>query len=108
MPEADDALAPHQTKCSSCGQTDNHPKHHYGDRCYHFDCIPADVYEDSFGHLKGAERKRIDQLIAHAHGDGVEHLHGHDLRVKHVELDPNQPDHVRTALGLSKKGQRNG
>lgn len=89
MPDLVEALlAPNVTTCTACSGTDNHPKHHYGADRYHWDCIPADVYDDSFGHLKGAERKRVDTLIAHAREDGVEHLHGHALRLKHIELNP--------------------
>lgn len=88
-----DVLAPHSTKCTACRQTDNHPKHHYGDQRYHFDCLPAEVYADSFGHLPAAERKRIDTLIAHAHGDTVEHCHGDALRAKHIEINPGLKEH---------------
>lgn len=101
-------LAPNSTECTGCGQLDNHPKHHYGDRRYHFDCIPADVHDDSFGHLKGAEKKRIDTVIAHAHGETVEHLHGHDLRVKHIELDPHQPDEVKKLAGVKVSTRKGG
>ena len=99
------ALLPPAQECSDCHQVDDHPKHHYGDRRYHFDCLPADVYDDSFGHLKGAEKKRIDTLIAHARADGVPHKHGHELRAWHIINDPNQPDeHKRAARKVTTNG----
>lgn len=93
-------VAPHENECANCHQVDNHLKHHYGDRSFHFDCLPEDVRADSFDHLPAEERQRIATIIAHATADGVEHLHGHDLRVKHVEIDPNLPAGVKRALGL--------
>lgn len=32
--------------CDDCGQTDDHPKHHYGAETYHHDCTPHRVIED--------------------------------------------------------------
>lgn len=32
--------------CDNCGQTDDHPKHHYGSETYHHDCTPHRVIED--------------------------------------------------------------
>ena len=34
------------TRCDGCGQTDDHPKMHYGVQTYHHDCIPAFVMDD--------------------------------------------------------------
>jgi hypothetical protein len=33
-------------RCDGCGQTDDHPKMHYGVQTYHHDCIPAFVMDD--------------------------------------------------------------
>lgn len=33
-------------QCDGCGQTDDDPKHHYGDETYHHDCTPHRVIED--------------------------------------------------------------
>lgn len=30
----------------NCGQTDDHPKLHYGDQTYHHDCLPAPIEEE--------------------------------------------------------------
>lgn len=90
-------LLPPAQECSGCGQVDDHPKHHYGDRRYHFDCLTDEVYDDSFGHLECDDRERIDQLIAHAHGKDAEHHHGDALRAWHIVNDPNQPDHNKRA-----------
>lgn len=38
------ALAQYQ--CDGCGQTDDHPKLHYGAETYHHDCIPHRVMRD--------------------------------------------------------------
>jgi hypothetical protein len=38
------ALTP--TACDQCGQSDDHPKLHYGIETYHHDCIPARVRRD--------------------------------------------------------------
>jgi hypothetical protein len=35
-----------QLRCDGCGQTDDHPKMHYGAQTYHHDCIPAFVMDD--------------------------------------------------------------
>lgn len=35
-----------QARCDGCGQTDDHPKMHYGAQTYHHDCIPAFVMDD--------------------------------------------------------------
>jgi hypothetical protein len=35
-----------QLRCDGCGQTDDHPKMHYGAQTYHHDCIPAFVLDD--------------------------------------------------------------
>lgn len=32
--------------CDNCGQTDDHPKLHYGAETYHHDCVPARVMAD--------------------------------------------------------------
>lgn len=38
---------PHaHTRCDSCGDTDDHPKHHYGSETNHHDCIPARILDD--------------------------------------------------------------
>jgi hypothetical protein len=29
------------TACDQCGQTDDHPKHHFGVETFHHDCVPA-------------------------------------------------------------------
>lgn len=34
------------TTCDHCGQTDDHPKLHYGVDTYHFDCLPQRVLRD--------------------------------------------------------------
>jgi hypothetical protein len=33
-------------RCDGCGQTDDHPKMHYGAQTYHHDCVPAFVMDD--------------------------------------------------------------
>ena len=33
-------------RCDSCGQTDDHPKMHYGAQTYHHDCLPAFAMHD--------------------------------------------------------------
>lgn len=35
-----------EARCDFCGQTDDHPKLHYGVETYHHDCIPARVMDD--------------------------------------------------------------
>lgn len=35
-----------ELQCDGCGQTDDHPKLHYGLETYHHDCIPFRVYHD--------------------------------------------------------------
>ncbi len=35
-----------QLRCDGCGQTDDHPKMHYGAQTFHHDCIPAFVLDD--------------------------------------------------------------
>lgn len=40
-----------QDTCQQCGQTDDHPKHHYARageevQTHHFDCIPFSVLQD--------------------------------------------------------------
>jgi hypothetical protein len=33
-------------RCDICGQTDDHPKHHYMNQTFHHDCTPAYVLDD--------------------------------------------------------------
>lgn len=33
-------------RCDGCGQTDDHPKHHYAAQVFHHDCTPAYVIDD--------------------------------------------------------------
>lgn len=35
-----------ETQCDQCGQTDTHPKWHYGNETYHHDCAPHTVIRD--------------------------------------------------------------
>lgn len=35
-----------EARCDNCGQTDDHPKMHYGPQTFHHDCIPAYVLDD--------------------------------------------------------------
>jgi hypothetical protein len=33
-------------RCDTCGQSDDHPKHHYGRQTFHHDCTPASVIDE--------------------------------------------------------------
>lgn len=35
-----------ETPCDHCGQTDDHPKIHYGVETYHHDCMPMRVVQE--------------------------------------------------------------
>jgi hypothetical protein len=61
------------TACDQCGQTDDHPKLHYGIETYHHDCIPFRVRED-------LDDDPVVAKIIKAAEDGT---HGAELR-KHI------------------------
>ena len=38
------------TRCDHCGQTDTHPKFHYGLATWHHDCAPVDAVDEATAH----------------------------------------------------------
>lgn len=58
------------TACDQCGQTDDHPKLHYGVETYHHDCIPARVRDDL------GDVPRVAEIAAAAESG----THGDELR----------------------------
>lgn len=63
-------------RCDFCGNTDDHPKLHYGNDTYHHDCLPFDVKEAVSGNGLAA------QIIAAAESG----THGADLRAHILAL----------------------
>ncbi len=55
-----------QLSCDGCGQTDDHPKLHYGTQTYHHDCVPAFVMDDltheSSYRLEGNQLVLVDRV----------------------------------------------
>jgi hypothetical protein len=48
--------------CEQCGQTDDHPKHHFGTETRHHDCDPAHVVRQ----LEAAAEVDDPDIAAHA------------------------------------------
>lgn len=65
-------------RCDQCGQTDTHPKWHYGVETYHHDCAPVRVLEDN--PPAGALATR-DLALSGVRGDDL-HAHLAKLRTK--------------------------
>jgi len=76
------ALMRYQTTCDHCGQHDDHPKLHYGEKTYHHDCTPAPVKEEILSGVH-SESAEITAAIFQAAEDGV---HGDMLLAKIEEL----------------------
>ena len=59
------------TRCDNCGQTDDHPKLHYGAETYHHDCIPARVLDDCNLELGDGLPEIIEACKAGKRGDAL-------------------------------------
>lgn len=74
-----------ELRCDNCGQTDDHPKLHYGEETYHHDCIPARVMDD-------IESETQYEVVQNPAQPG-----GHELRAvgRRKLADEDQPDEVK-------------
>lgn len=50
-------------QCDNCGQTDDHPKHHYGAETYHHDCTPFRVWEDMLSYTHWERDPETKQMM---------------------------------------------
>jgi hypothetical protein len=73
------------TACDQCGQTDDHPKLHYGVETYHHDCLPHRAHLDAVSDPKVGH---IVKSIVDAAKAGV---HGDDLRAHIEALHADEP-----------------
>lgn len=65
------------SECDNCGQSDDHPKLHYGGETYHHDCIPARVARDL-----NMEDPMLSSIVDLAKSG----VHGDDLRIEIAEM----------------------
>lgn len=70
------------TKCKDCPETDDHPKLHYGQDTYHFDCLPAFAEQDVTRFLDHPQHAAARRIIDAARGG----VHGQELR-QHIDDD---------------------
>ena len=84
-----------EARCDNCGQTDDHPKLHYGAETYHHDCIPARVMDD-------IEGETLHEVVQNPAAPG-----GHELRViGRVGLpDEELPEAVHQLRKIIKKAK---
>lgn len=72
-----------KTMCDQCGQTDDHPKHHYGEKTYHHDCTPVPAREETLAGAHSAGDEVTGAVFAACIDEG---LRGDDLRTRIEEL----------------------
>lgn len=84
-----------EARCDNCGQTDDHPKLHYGLETYHHDCIPARVMDD-------IESETLYEVVRNPAVPG-----GHELRVtgRRPLSDDELPEAVHRLREIVKKAK---
>ena len=84
-----------EARCDNCGQTDDHPKLHFGPETYHHDCIPARVMDQ-------IEGTATFEVVSNPAMPG-----GHELRMTSLrKLDDDElPDAVHTLRKIIAKAK---
>jgi hypothetical protein len=68
----------HVMRCDQCGQSDDHPKHHFaGLGSYHHDCVPYDLKEQAL-----ASSDKVGKIMELAESG----VHGDKLRTEIIKL----------------------
>lgn len=79
------------TACDQCGQTDDHPKLHYGMETYHHDCCPVRVHVDVTAHPV------VGPVVAATIDAAKRGVHGDALRAHIAELHAGVPSPAAVA-----------